>query len=102
MKTRKPLCPVCGFGLDQPPTDFNICPSCGTEFGYSDSGRSNEFLREQWLSHGAKWASKVDKKPKGWDPFVQLENLGFIYSPNPATINRPVVQWTAVPYQITT
>jgi predicted RNA-binding Zn-ribbon protein involved in translation (DUF1610 family) len=37
-------CPVCGFqGLSEPAYDehyctfFEICPSCGTEFGYDDA-----------------------------------------------------------------
>jgi hypothetical protein len=73
---KKPICPVCGYFLEFPPSDFNICPSCGTEFGYSDSGHSYDELRWNWFRHGAAWSSTVDKRPKGWDPLFQLLNLG--------------------------
>jgi len=37
------LCPVCGFYLDQAAwvaelASFQICPCCGTQFGYDDHG----------------------------------------------------------------
>jgi len=74
MKERKQyLCPVCGYArLENPPSDFNICPSCGTEFGYSDSGTTFQSLREHWVASGANWSSKVDEKPQNWNPYVQL------------------------------
>ena len=74
-------CPVCGFGMDQPPDDFNICPSCGVEFGYSDSGSSYEALRSEWLRHGAAWASKVRLRPFGWNAYSQLLLAGFTSLP---------------------
>ena len=62
------FCPVCGYEMDDPPQDYNICPSCGTEFSYHDSGRTYEELRQIWLNSGAPWWSPVDKKPLGWSP----------------------------------
>ncbi len=49
-------CPVCG--LDWRWTEprqlvsesFNICPQCGVEFGYQDSGYSHEHLRREWIN----------------------------------------------------
>lgn len=69
-------CPVCFYDLDYAPSDFNICPSCGTEFGYSDSGRSFEELRAEWLRLGAKWSSSVVEKAQNWNPIQQLLNAG--------------------------
>lgn len=71
----KYLCPVCGYPMDDPPSDYNICPSCGTEFGYHDSGTSHEELRRQWVNSGAEWWSPVDQPPERWDPYEQLQAL---------------------------
>lgn len=72
-------CPVCGFdGLDEPPSHFNICPSCGTEFGYHDARRSHDVLREQWIERGARWHSRAVAPPVNWDAFSQLAKAGFI------------------------
>src|ERR1700678_4028583 len=63
-------CPVCGFtGLTEAPYDehgcasFEICPSCGTEFGYDDANRSHEDLRKAWLAAGKTWWSQTIKPP---------------------------------------
>jgi hypothetical protein len=69
------ICPVCGYPMSDPPRDYNICPSCGTEFGYEDSARSYESLRNAWFRSGAAWWSPVDPIPHGWNPLTQLENL---------------------------
>lgn len=65
-------CPVCGYGLSKPATDFTICPSCGVEFGYSDAGISHSELRKEWISFGAPWSSRVEPRPIGWNPWDQL------------------------------
>lgn len=73
------LCPVCGFKeLTEPPEDFSVCPSCGTEFDYHDVGVSHEELRSLWIEEGARWFSPVRLAPQGWDPYVQLLRVGFI------------------------
>jgi hypothetical protein len=50
-------CPVCGYAkLAEPPYDktgcasFEICPSCGTEFGYHDASKSHAEPRRLWHS----------------------------------------------------
>ena len=72
------VCPVCGYkGLGEPPRDregnasFEICPSCGTEFGYDDATKSAAQLRREWLGRGAGWWSKAVKPPKNWNPVMQ-------------------------------
>lgn len=69
------ICPVCGYQLPWPPEDFHICPSCGTEFGYDDAGRTHAELRAQWIERGAHWWSRSTPAPVGWDPLVQLVTL---------------------------
>jgi hypothetical protein len=75
-KTQYP-CPVCGFLMDYPAEDFNICPSCGVEFGAETSVFSYEVLRQNWVNHGAKWSSFFRPIPYGWDGLLQLLNAGF-------------------------
>lgn len=51
-------CPVCDWhGLEDDPlrATYDICPRCGTEFGYHDANRSHAELRQEWLDAGAKW-----------------------------------------------
>jgi predicted amidophosphoribosyltransferase len=43
------MCPVCGYGMPDPPRDYNICPCCGTEFGHHDQNASIEDIRLAWL-----------------------------------------------------
>ncbi len=81
------VCPVCGFLLKHPADDFNICPSCGVEFGYETEGRTFAELQEEWLRSGARWSSKVHKPPMGWKPIQQLENLGTL---SPAREAMPI------------
>jgi predicted RNA-binding Zn-ribbon protein involved in translation (DUF1610 family) len=79
-QTKRYPCPVCGYGLEHPAQDFNICPSCGVEFGYDTAGRSLSVLRAEWVATGACWTSRVDLKPKDWNPWLQLISAGFIYA----------------------
>jgi len=69
-------CPVCGYdGLEDPPTDYNICECCGAEFGYHDAGRSHEELRQQWIAAGMQWHNLIMPPPPNWNPRRQLEHL---------------------------
>jgi hypothetical protein len=97
-------CPVCGLDGLQEPGDaefasFEICPCCGTEFGYDDDqgacgkdlapevpgdhAYSNpEYrlaahlaLRGRWVTSGMKWWSTASEPPAGWDPVLQLSQL---------------------------
>jgi len=75
-KLQKFLCPVCGFNMDDPPANYNICPSCGTEFGYDDFSRKHEALRDEWVKAGARWFSKYQKEPANWNPISQMAVAG--------------------------
>ena len=66
------MCPVCGYGMEEPPEQYNICASCGTEFGVHDVNASIEELRVAWLRTGPNWFSSVDPEPQDWDPFLQI------------------------------
>lgn len=71
----KYVCPVCGYpNLESEPANHEICPSCGTQFGYDDYLRSYESLRNEWFAKGAKWFLE-GYKPKNWNPYLQLLNL---------------------------
>jgi hypothetical protein len=66
------LCPVCGYEMEEGPRNFNICPSCGTEFGLHDLNSSINDLREAWVANGAHWHSHVIAAPTDWKPLEQL------------------------------
>lgn len=54
-------CPVCDYNkLSDPPTNFNICPSCGTEFDNDDYDKTHAELRAEWIKGGRKWWSDFD------------------------------------------
>lgn len=66
-------CPVCGYkDLPALPRDYEICPSCGTEFEYHDALKSHEQLRREWKQRGLVWHSRVIQQPSGWNGYVQL------------------------------
>lgn len=78
-------CSVCGYpGLDEQPYDslgcpsYNICPSCGTEFGYDDSSNAHAVLRADWINAGMIWWSTSTTQPHRWDPLSQLKNAELI------------------------
>lgn len=70
-------CSVCGYEMEEGPRDYNICPSCGTEFGLHDVNSTIEDLRQVWLASGPRWYSSVDPQPENWNPIVQLARLLF-------------------------
>jgi hypothetical protein len=68
-------CPVCGFpNLPDPPVDmsYEICPSCGTEFGYTDFRRSHDELMSAWLRTGPRWFATWVAAPAEWNGRRQL------------------------------
>ncbi len=79
------MCPICGYDeLELPVRDnfsHNICPSCRTHLGYTDSSEEFSFeemhlqLRQKWIDNGMPWRSSVDRIPIDWNPKRQLENL---------------------------
>ena len=77
-------CPVCGYpGLAEPARSeaghpsWEICPSCGFEFGYDDddAGRSYADWRQEWIAQGMPWRIRSHRPPPGWDPRAQLQTL---------------------------
>ena len=68
-------CPVCFFsGLEDPPSNYNICDCCGTEFGNDDESVSHAALRERWVNSGAEWY--FQNPPAFWNPWLQLAKGG--------------------------
>lgn len=74
-------CPVCGYpDLQEAPRSrsgggsYEICPSCGFQFGVSDDDRgiTHEAWRARWEEQGMKWASRGLLAPPGWNPAQQL------------------------------
>lgn len=90
----KHLCPVCGYYMEDTPSDYNICPSCGTEFGLHDVNSSIGDLRAMWLRNGAHWWSPVDPVPSGWDPYAQVKRV-MLNNASYTTIVH--VRWTGLP-----
>ena len=69
------LCTVCGYEMEEGPRDYNICPSCGTEFGIHDVNSSIENLQDLWSKSGPRWHSSVVAQPANWDPLKQFIDL---------------------------
>ena len=76
-------CPVCGYPelYDEPQPSFGggsyeICASCGFQFGVSDEdeGLTFEEWRSSWVGRGSPWSS-ANAKPHDWDPAAQLAQL---------------------------
>lgn len=73
-------CPVCGYpSMTEPPTDYYICPSCGTEFGNDDTVFTYDELRTVWLEKGPVWFSRATEPPPDWNPYAQLFRAGLGY-----------------------
>lgn len=74
------ICPVCAWpALDDPPSDASgfgsheICPCCGTQFGYDDARTSHADLRQRWVQAGARWFSAATPPSQGWSAKAQLD-----------------------------
>lgn len=69
-------CPVCWYrNLPYPPSDYHICPCCGTEFGNDDNVSTWDELRENWIANGMQWF--FERPPRTWNAEVQLLNAGY-------------------------
>src|SRR2546421_11552015 len=62
--------------LPYPPSDYHVCPCCGTEFGTDDEDLSHQQLREMWLGSGARWF--FGTPPAAWNWFNQLYEAGLM------------------------
>jgi hypothetical protein len=71
------LCTVCGYEMEEGPRNYNICPSCGTEFGLHDVNTTIDNLRAAWLAGGARWHSTAVPQSGKWNPIQQLSKLLF-------------------------
>lgn len=78
-------CPVCGWPeLREPPrnkfghSSFEICPSCGFEFGFDDDdlGLTYKEARARWIAAGMPWWSPSRPGPVDWNPEQQLARAG--------------------------
>lgn len=84
----EPRCPVCGYVLAEPAwTDgvsgsFEICESCGVQFGYTDAAGGDPVRRldvwrqwrADWISEGMPWRGS-NPVPKDFDPLEQLTHV---------------------------
>jgi hypothetical protein len=71
------ICPVCAYNqLPFPPSDYRICPCCGTEFEADDVDFTHEELRERWILAGMPWFSRHTPPPPGWSAPRQLAHAG--------------------------
>jgi hypothetical protein len=77
------LCPVCGYpDLHEAPrsasggASYEICPSCGFEFGVSDDdlGFTYEAWRDEWIRDGLVWQGTAPR-PAAWSPMEQLKKV---------------------------
>lgn len=85
-------CPVCDYpNLSEPPRSefgggsFEICPSCGFQFGVNDDdeGISYEAWRRRWEAAGMPWSSLALKQPASWKPVAKH------VAPGGAALRRP-------------
>lgn len=75
-------CRVCGlyredkpWGEDGVTPTYDICPCCGTEFGYEDINiESIKDKRNNWLANGMNWFLKKEK-PEIWNSKEQLNHI---------------------------
>ena len=86
------ICPVCDYPkLSEPPRSefgggsFEICPSCGFQFGVNDDdeGISYETWRRRWEAAGMPWKSAALKQPATWKPVAKH------VAPGGAALRRP-------------
>jgi hypothetical protein len=89
------LCTVCGYEMEEGPRDYNICPSCGTEFGLHDVNSTVDNLRAVWFATGPRWHSSVVPQPTNWNPFVQV---AIVMQGGISGSSNAVQDWSDQPY----
>jgi len=81
------VCPACGYpDLEESPRSlrtgggsYEICPSCGFEFGVTDDdlGFTYAAWRSRWIADGMPWRSTgIESPPPDWNPEYQLRVFG--------------------------
>lgn len=110
MPSRNFVCPVCGYPqLKEPAYDrglpsYEICPSCGTEFGYDDAHATESrtdvlaSLRQQWVDKGFPWSGVASEPPPNWNPAEQLASAG-LPIPRKRSPTGPLLAHAQVPIQ---
>jgi hypothetical protein len=78
-------CPVCGYAFlfEQPRSpnsgggSYEICRSCGFQFGVTDDDRgfSYDDWPQLWIDAGMPWSDQTSTPPLDWDPAIQLSGL---------------------------
>lgn len=66
-RNSNPYCRVCGYEPGEPPwgddgetPTYEICPSCGAEYGYHDATPTGVVrYRAKWLESGGHWADRT-------------------------------------------
>jgi hypothetical protein len=83
------MCPVCAYQfLSDDALNHDICPSCGTEFGYDDVASTHETLRMEWVRNGGSWFDRSMGPPADWDPISQV--MAAFYRPRFASRGLPL------------
>lgn len=67
-------CPVCAYSqMPYSADEGNICPCCGTEFGYDNTmGVTFRMIRDRWVVAHTPWFSPLDTPPTLWSGIAQL------------------------------
>jgi hypothetical protein len=81
----------------------NICPCCGTEFGFDNSaGVTFRQLRDKWVGAGTPWFSPLDARPPLWNGVVQLilADLEFSHVPVPVLVQTATVDGHVVAVEL--
>lgn len=80
------------FWDGESPEDHFTCPSCGTQFGYDDIGRTIRELRNMWLRAGGRWFNPEFPyfiRQRHWNAWDQLNSSGLDYDvPDPRREER--------------
>jgi len=85
-------CPVCAYSrMPYPIEEGNICPCCGTEFGYDDMDATYREVRDRWVGAGTPWFSPIDAPPLLWNGIVQLVGAEYEFTP-PTWLAATVIQ----------
>jgi hypothetical protein len=75
------VCLVCGYSeLTKPYGDYlrpsyEICPTCGYQYGYHDYFQTPINYRKRWIDEGANWWAHGGPIESNWNARQQLKRL---------------------------